>query len=289
MKKIRKIALYVNPDKDDGAYTEKVLDCLKRGGADITMLNQHKSAANNIEISKYVNTIDELLDGAEAFVVLGGDGTILDVCGDAANHGVPVMGINLGHFGFMASFEKEDTESASCLFTGEYHIEERMMAHVCVEDAGVKKDLLSLNEAAVFSGEKSRTASFSIKCDGRRAIDVHADGMLIATPTGSTAYSLSAGGPIIDPLTELFCVTPVCPLELGSRPIVFSGASVLQIQGRTGGDNSCGITVTVDGRNPTYVSKDATVTIKKSDKVMKMIKSGPDRFFDILNNKFYNR
>ena len=290
MKKIKKVAVYINSDKDEsGVYTKKVLDVLSGGGADISVLKAHGTPEIDINISKYFDNIDDLLSDVEAFVVLGGDGTILDICGDAARHGVPVLGINFGHLGFLTSFEKEDLENARCIFTGEYHIEERMMADVHVEDGDLTRDFIALNEAAVFSGEYSRIASFFIKCDGRHAIDARADGMIVATPTGSTAYSLSAGGPVIDPQTELFCVTPISPHELGSRPIVFSGTSVLQMHGRTGGAKRSGITVTVDGRNPTYISENALVTVKKSDHVMKMIKSGPDRFFDILNNKFYNR
>jgi len=283
MNKIKKVAVYVNAKCDkSGKYTASTLDFLQKYGAEITMLNKDAARAENIDVFKFVDSVDELTDCADALIMLGGDGTMLDISEAAARHGVPIFGINLGHLGFLTSVEKNDIKKVSCLFTGEYIIEERMMMDVAVGDSV----FTSLNEAALFSSETSKIAHFSLLCDGRKVIELSADGLLVSTPTGSTAYSLSAGGPVIDPLTSLFCVTPVCPHALGSRPIVFSANSVL---GVFGASSSSGITVSVDGKDKIAVEENGTVTISKSELVTKIIKTGEDRFFDILNTKFYKR
>ena len=285
MKKIKKVAVYVNSKCDkSGRYTASALDFLRSGGADITMLEKDAALVKNIDAFKFVDDIDALVDGADALIMLGGDGTMLDICGAAARRDVPIFGINLGHLGFLTSVEKSEIKKVECLFSGEYIIEERMMMDVAV--GGVV--LASLNEAALFSSETSKIAHFSLFCDGKKVIDLSADGLIISTPTGSTAYSLSAGGPVIDPSTALFCVTPVCPHALGSRPIIFSADSVLGVSGVTAAAPS-EITVSVDGKDKLAVKKSDTVKISRSKLVTKIIKVGEDRFFDILNTKFYKR
>lgn len=285
MKKIKKVAVYVNRKCDkSGKYTAAALDILKSCGAEITMCEKDAALAKSIDGFKFVDTIDELADGSDALIMLGGDGTMLEICGAAARHRVPIFGINLGHLGFLTSVEKTDVGKLSCLFSGDYTTEKRMM--IDVETGG--SVYTALNEAALFSAETSKIAHFSLFCDGRKAIDIASDGLIVSTPTGSTAYSLSAGGPIIDPSTELFCVSPVCPHALGSRPIVFSADSVLGVSGITSG-SSAGITVLVDGKKKIPVAKDDAVKISRSALVTETIKIGEDRFFDILNTKFYKR
>lgn len=290
MKKIKNVSLYVNRERDaGGTYTRAAADVLLSHGAAVKMLARDRDAVTeHIDIFKFVDNIDGLLSGADALVMLGGDGTMLDVCGEAAKRGVPVLGINLGHLGFLTSVERNETDKISALFTGEYTVEERMMCDVSVADGDMTKTFAALNEATVFSSTSSKVASFSISCDGRRVINFKADGIIVSTPTGSTAYSLSAGGPIIDPSTELVCVTPICPHVLGSRPIVFSADSVIEISGRTDSSDT-GINVTVDGREQIHASENATVTVKRSPLKTKIIKIGADRFFDIVNTKLYNR
>ena len=289
MKKIKKVSLYVNGERDeDGAFTRATLDVLTSHGASVTMLVRDKTRAGNIDTFKYVDNIDELISGADALVMLGGDGTMLDVCGTAAKYGVPILGVNLGHLGFLTSVERTETDKISALFSGDYSIEERMMLDVAVKDGDATNEYTALNDVTVFSSTSSKVASFTLTCDGRRVITFKSDGVIVSTPTGSTAYSLAAGGPIIDPSTELFCVTPVCPHALGSRPIVFSAGSVLEISGKTNSSDT-GVNVTPDGRDRFRASEDAKIVISRSALKTKIIRIGSGRFFDIVNTKLYNR
>jgi len=290
MKKIKNVSIYVNRDRDvDGKIARAALGVLLSNGAAVTMLGKDRDiVSENIDIFKYVDNIDELLTGADALIMLGGDGTMLDVSAAAARHGVPVLGINLGHLGFLTTVERDETEKIAALFSGEYSVEERMMLDVTVKDGKTSSSYTALNDVTVFSSTSSKVASFTLDCDGRRVITFKSDGVIVSTPTGSTAYSLSAGGPIIDPSTELFCVTPVCPHVLGSRPIVFSAGSVLEISGRTDSADT-GIRVTPDGRRQISAGEKAKVIISRSALKTKIIKIGKDRFFDIVNTKLYNR
>lgn len=290
MKKIKNVSVYVNRERDEnGKYARAATAVLSSHGATVKMVKKDADiVGKHIDTFKFVDNIDELLSGADALVMLGGDGTMLDVCGAAARHGVPVLGINLGHLGFLTSVERDETDKISALFDGSFTVEERMMTDVTVSDGKDEKTFTALNEVTVFSSTSSKVASFTLSCDGRRVIKFKADGIIVSTPTGSTAYSLSAGGPIIDPSTELFCATPICPHVLGSRPIVFSADSVLEISGKTDSADT-GINVTIDGREQLHASENSTVSVKRSPLKTKIIKIGADRFFDIVNTKLYNR
>lgn len=289
MKKIKNVSLYINRERDEGnRCTHAVLDILNKNGASVTMLRDCEDVDVHIDALKYVDSIDELVSGADALIMLGGDGTMLRVCGACARSNVPILGINLGHLGFLTSIERDDTDKIASLFSGDYSIEERMMLDVTVTDGDKKSSYTPLNDVTVFSSTSSKIASFTLTCDGRRVISFKSDGIIVSTPTGSTAYSLAAGGPIIDPLTELICVTPVCPHALGSRPIVFSAASVLEISGKTNSSNT-GVVVTPDGKRQLRASQYSKTVISRSELKTKIIKIGENRFFDIVNTKLYNR
>lgn len=289
MKKIENVSLYLNRERGDAdKYVRATLDVLTKHGASVTMLRDCESIGGNIDTFKYVDNIDELVSGADALIMLGGDGTMLRVCGASARCGVPILGINLGHLGFLTGIERDDTDKIASLFSGDYSIEERMMLDVAVYDGDSISNYTPLNDVTVFSSTSSKIASFTLSCDGRRVISFKADGIIVSTPTGSTAYSLAAGGPIIDPLTELICVTPVCPHSLGSRPIVFSADSVLEISGRTNSSDT-GVVVTPDGKKQLHISENSKTVIRRSELKTKIIKIGENRFFDIVNTKLYNR
>ncbi|MBR6050984.1 MAG: NAD(+)/NADH kinase [Clostridia bacterium] len=289
MKKIKNVSLYLNRERDDAdKYVHAALNVLTKHGASVTMLHGCEDVGGHIDVFKYVDDIDELVSEADALIMLGGDGTMLRVCGASARRGVPILGINLGHLGFLTGIERDDIDKIASLFSGDYSIEERMMLDVTATDGDNISSYTSLNDVTVFSSASSKIASFTLSCDGRRVISFKADGIIVSTPTGSTAYSLAAGGPIIDPLTDLICVTPVCPHSLGSRPIVFSADSVLEISGKTNSSDT-GVVVTPDGINQLHVSESSKTVIRRSALRTKIIKIGENRFFDIVNTKLYNR
>ena len=161
-----------------------------------------------------------------------------------------------------------------------------MMVDVKITDSGISHELHALNDVVITSGTRAKIADFSVKCDGNKAIPIRADGIIVATPTGSTAYSLSAGGPVIDTRTELFCITPVSPHSLSSRPIVVSADSVITVSGKTLAAQT-DIYIAADGRKGLSVSERSVIEIRRSPMKTKLIRIGNEGFFDILTKKMY--
>lgn len=287
MEKIR-AALFVNPERDpDFSYSRKVVKTLLAFDIDVCSDRRYRGVLGESKDDiVYYTYVEEMLRNVDMMIVLGGDGTMLEYCEKASTHDLPILGINLGHLGFLTTLERDEIRKLSEIADGNYTLDERMMAKVKIIDSGISHEFYALNDVTVTSATRSKTADFNINCNGKADISFRADGVIISTPTGSTAYSLSAGGPVIDTSTELFCMTPICPHSLTSRPIVFAADSVLTISGCSGGADSS-ICITSDGRTGIQVSKDATIEIKKSDFTTKIVRIGDDNFFNILSKKMY--
>lgn len=281
-------AIFTNIDRDpDFSYTKKVVRTLL--ACEIGVCADRRFRYNLGECKDevdYHTYVEEMLRAANMIVVLGGDGSILEISEKAATHGLPVLGINLGHLGFLTTLERDEVLKLTELARGNYTIDERMMASVRITDNSVSHEFYALNDITVTSVSRAKIGSFNVSCNEKTNINFKADGVVISTPTGSTAYSLSAGGPVIDTSTELFCMTPLCPHSLTSRPIVFSGDSVITVSGKTGGAVS-DVFVTSDGRSGVQISENARITIRRSDCKMKLVRIGSDGFFDILSKKMY--
>ncbi len=244
-------------------YKEKIFRSLK-----------HKS---NFEYLSY----DEIYERAELAVVLGGDGFILDAARRAAPTGVPILGINLGRVGYMTELETDELSLLDKYFEGDYRIDERAMLEVTlVSSSGSKKfSSFALNDVVVANGSTARIVDLTLMEDGETISSYRADGLIVATPTGSTAYSLSAGGPIIDPKLACFCVTPVCPHSLGARPLVFPDTARLGIK------NTCVrekvLHITVDGRATYDMFYGDVAEITRSSLTTKLVR--------IKNSGFYSK
>ena len=207
---------------------------------------------------------DELYAEADLLIVMGGDGTILETARRAASRHTPILGINLGRVGYMAELEMDELERLSVLFEDGYEIEKRSMLHVELlkTDGTVRFTAYGLNDAVLTNGAVARIVDVELYESGRPVTSVRADGLIVATPTGSTAYSLSAGGPVADPRMRCFCVTPICPHSLAARPMIFPDDAVLEVR------NTCVrekmLFLTVDGRTNCEVYRNETVRITRS-------------------------
>ncbi len=227
----------------------------------------------------------ELYDRADAVVALGGDGTFLTAAREAIPRGLPMVGVNFGHTGYMAELEKSEIDTLARILDDNYDIVERMTLCVdIISSSGTRRvSDCCLNEAVVSHGNISRIADIALYCDSEHVADHRADGIIVATPTGSTAYSMSAGGPILDPYMQCMCVTPVCPQSLTARPMLFGSESVLEIV------NVCermpSVYLTLDGRDNFEIGCGMRVKISRSEHTAKMISFGSRRFFEILKNK----
>ena len=226
----------------------------------------------------------DLVETADMIVVLGGDGTMLDVCVHVAELSKPVVGVNLGHLGFLTAVERDNIAGLAELSTGNFTVEERMMLDVEIATGFTAYRQRILNDVVIATGVCSRMAEFELSGDTGLRLGYRADGLIVATPTGSTAYSLSAGGPVVDPAANLIAVTPICPHTLLRGSVILSPETGITVTGRTR-DEQTDIRVTTDGKNGTLVSCDSEIKIKKSEYTAKIVKIGTNRFFDILETK----
>lgn len=219
-------------------------------------------------------------EGADLYIVLGGDGSIMRASHSAAMHGIPILSVNLGRMGYMAELEKNELDLISNFFSGNYHIEERMMLSVITPD---RKERLALNDAVLSNGRVSKMVTFSLYSNGQFLTRYNADGIIISTPTGSTAYSMSAGGPIVDPSVECLIATPVCPHSLNSRPVIFSGKNELTIVNET--DREIPMFITIDGGDNLEIGYQDTVSVKRSDITTKLVRIKDECFYGTLSKK----
>lgn len=227
-------------------------------------------------------------DGVDGILVLGGDGTLLRAARELAGQKIPFLGINLGHLGYLAEIERQNIRPAiDRLLAEDYTIEERMMLSGSVYVGGkcVGTDV-ALNDIVMNRSGNLRVVDYHIYVNGQYLNAFTADGIIVCTPTGSTGYSLSAGGPIISPTASLLVLTPICPHTLNSRSIVLSGEDHIRIaigEGRReGSDEAC---VTFDGDTCFQMRSGDYVEIERSTEVTRIIKISQVSFLEVLRNK----
>ena len=228
---------------------------------------------------------DEIYRVAECIVVLGGDGSILDAARRASPHGKPLFGINMGHLGYMTEAEGGDLSMLSRLVEGDFHIDERSMLSVEVynQTGGRKASSFALNDAVISNGSVARIVDLELYEGGGLVSCFRADGLIVATPTGSTAYSMAAGGPIADPRLNCFCVTPICSHSLTARPMLFRDDCTLEVK------NVCQrekmLYLTVDGRINFELYRGDSVRITRSPTKTRLIRLHEQSFYAILQEK----
>lgn len=231
--------------------------------------------------------LTEVLTGCDSAIAIGGDGTIVHVAKAAAVAGCPVLGINAGHVGFLAGLEADEADALPALLNGDYTVDTRALLEVTVHTDEGDVTRYAMNEAVISRGGLSRLVDVTVTADGGEVLSCRGDGVIIATPTGSTAYSLSAGGPVVDPAVDCLLLTPVCPHSLDSRPRVWSGGVVLTATAvAADGDPAY---VTVDGEENIPLLSDNTVTIRRADKTVRLLRLTRDTFYERLRRKLSDR
>ena len=227
---------------------------------------------------------DELYSLADVIITVGGDGTIMRYAKRAALYNKPVLAINAGRMGYLADIEQNELSLISKLIKGEYKTETRMMLDVSVyENGNLMGSYSALNDAVITSGFISRIIDISVAVE-KDAISYRADGLIVSTPTGSTAYSMSAGGPIIDPSTENICITPICSHSLSAKPILMSANTTLSLKSFS--KKRSEIYLTVDGRKVANVKPFSEIKITKSKNVVKFIRLSNRSFYKTMSVKF---
>ena len=227
---------------------------------------------------------DSLYSLADIIITIGGDGTIIRYAKRAALDNKPVLGINAGRMGYLANIEQNELSLISKLKSKEYFVEDRMMLSVDVfENGNLINSYTALNDAVITSGFISRIVDISVSV-GKDTINYLADGLIVSTPTGSTAYSMSAGGPIIDPSTENMCITPICSHSLSAKPILLGAEKEISLKSFS--KKRTEIYLTVDGRKVTNVKPYTQIKITKSPNSVKLIRLNDRSFYKTLSVKF---
>ncbi|MBR7132828.1 MAG: NAD(+)/NADH kinase [Clostridia bacterium] len=227
---------------------------------------------------------EQLYKLADIIITIGGDGTIIRYAKRAALDNKPVLGINAGRMGYLANIEQNELPLLSKLNRGEYVIEKRMMLSVSLlENGRLINEYTALNDAVITSGFISRIIDISATVDGD-SISYRADGLIVSTPTGSTAYSMSAGGPIIDPLTESFCITPICSHSLSAKPILLGADNTIKLKAFS--KKRTDIFLTVDGRKVAAMRPFTEVRITRSERTVQLVRLNDRSFYKTLSYKF---
>jgi len=229
-------------------------------------------------------TIPQLGGKADLLVVVGGDGTILNVAGHLGESSPPIFGINVGSLGFLTCASSPAfREAVECIAKGKMTFSNRALLEVVLRDSKEKhKPMIALNDAVFSRGEISRLIRLRTRVNGETLTEFNADELIIATPTGSTAYSLSAGGPILEPESGVFVITPICPHVLTNRSIIVSDKSVIEVEAS---EPDYPVYLTVDGRDPLPIAKDATVQIRKAKKTLQLAAMPDMSFFSVVRQK----
>lgn len=229
--------------------------------------------------------VEESYKSVDAIIVLGGDGTILESARRAAPFGVPVMGLNLGRLGYMAELEMSELDEIARIVSGDYKLEKRSMLNIELLDTNgeSRKNEYALNDAVLSNGTISRVVDLELYEGGSNIANYRADGMIISTPTGSTAYSLAAGGAIVDPRLACFCVTPICPHSLLARPLVFPDSACLEIKNICRREKT--LFLTVDGRVNYELVCGESVRITRSPLTTSFIRLKEESFYEKLRQK----
>lgn len=280
---MKTVALTSNPRKDENySIARKVCEYLKDHFHLICDEKMNISEAERV-------SVDEIRERADIMIVIGGDGTILRFCRLLCKKETPVLGINMGRLGFLAEVEVEDLERGmKALIEGDYKIERRSMLYGSIIRGGRPVDKFNaLNDVVVSCSSFKRMVNTKIKIDGVLAGSYASDGIIAATPTGSTAYSLSAGGPIVDSSLDVTVLTPICPHTLSSRSIIVPTYKPIEIE--VWSKSAKGLLLTVDGQEGFYLQNDDVVRICRSRYKSHLIKIEDRNFYDILKNKISER
>ena len=276
-----KVSVIANESKDaDFSVTRKVIEKMSQ----IATVSVSETLLGVVKADVYAKDAD-LYRGRDMALVLGGDGTLLAAARRAAPYGTPVLGINLGRIGFLTGVEKDAfLESDIENMMRHVRIESRMMLRASVWREGEEiAAYCGLNEASVRNMTGASLLRLAVKADGRLLGAYAADGIIVATPTGSTAYSFAAGGPAVHPELSALLVTPICPHMLHARPVVLPGESVLEAEvGDLRGKKAC---LTVDGADSTELYRGDLIRIEKADHAAKIAALHNHMFFEVLRNK----
>lgn len=284
---MKRVILAPNPYRDKNFETlREAVRVLNEAGIE-TRVCLPFEVDRNYELPRDIrfSRMDRELPGVSMLICFGGDGTLLHMAKTATRHGIPVLGVNIGTMGFMAELESTELSQLARIATDDYTIDNRMMLDVTVHrDRDIIFHDLCLNDIAITKGAVARIVHLEVKCDGVQAMECGGDGIIVATPTGSTAYNLSAGGPIVEPDAHSILVTPICAHDVASRCIITSDKRTVSVSMTRNARRNAYLSV--DGGRALRMNMGDVATIRKSDLCAKLVRLKERSFFDVVNMKF---
>ena len=284
-----KAAIIPNPTKAGAIeFTQKAAELIERCGGTVLMLDEFRADFAEDKNIEFFNSTEPMIKSCDIVIAVGGDGTIINAAKYACAEDRPILGVNFGRIGFVAQLEPSELFKLKAIINGKYKTEKRMMLKAEIITAnGEKSVYYALNDVVISRGSYSRILDFTIGHNDREICSYRADGLIFSTPTGSTAYSLSAGGPVVEPTMDCIVFTPVCTHSLFSRPIVFSADSVLSVAAGCG--ESCEAIVTVDGQISKKLCEGDIVKISRAERAVRLIITNEKTFYSVLGDKLNRR
>ena len=284
---MKQIILTPNPYRDKNFQTVRAAaKVLKDAGMEPRICLPFE-VDRNYELPKDLrfHKLDRELQNAELVICFGGDGTILHMAKAATRKNIPILGVNIGTMGFMAELESTELDQLARLANDDYTLDRRMMLDVVVQrDRDIIFHDIGLNDVVITKGAIARIAHLSVKCDGIEVMECGGDGIIVATPTGSTAYSLSAGGPIVEPEARNILITPICAHDVMSRCIVASDKRVINVELVHNARRNAYLSV--DGGKALRLNLGDVATVRRSNLETKLVRLKDRSFYDVVNMKF---
>lgn len=279
---MQRISLFVNKSRDtELSATKEIISLLKKYNKTIIL---DISLKDELDITDLLfATGDGLFEESDLVIALGGDGTILKTVNQAANYNVPVAGINLGHLGFLTIAERNDLSNLVKILEGDFSVEHRMMLEARITSGSqITETYAALNDI-IIRGDSSKMISLTAKVDGTTTSEYLADGIIVSTSTGSTAYSLSCGGPIVHKSLDCMIMTPICPHTLKSRCMVISPDSKVSVEFDA---SYCSeVDLKIDGSSVRHLGADEYIEIVRSEKRVPLVSVNTRNYFDVIREK----
>lgn len=281
--RLRRIGVVANPDKPGAeALTRRVAAALERAG---------RRVAYDVATARLVGTkgvpadsLATLAGETDLVIVLGGDGTMLRAAREVAGSATPLLGINLGNLGFLTAVSPEQLTSAlRKLWEGRFELEERSLLEADARQGSSSATILALNDVVLARGQASRLIELGVEVNGELLTRYRCDGLIASSPTGSTAYSLAAGGAIVAPDAEVLMLTPICPHTLSIRPVVINLRARVDV---TLVSDRLTASVTADGQQQLELAPGDRVTIRRSERTVRLVRLAGSSFYATLRHKF---
>lgn len=283
---MKNVALIItDTDKLDRQYLSAILGVLRKKDCCVLLSDEFREALAPLDETLRFFPGKTYLEDCDLALALGGDGSVIEGARLTAARGIPLAGINFGRLGYMTALNKDEPDRLGEILDGGFRIEERVMLDIAVSRADklIPMPYPALNEVILSNAPMTRMLSFDLFCNGIKTQNYRADGIIIATPSGSTAYSLSAGGPVVSPSLDCMIATPLCPHSLTSRPVVFDGTTQIELRNLQCSEST--LYIAADGRNIFYLEPNDAVVVRRSAIKTKLVRPQSDSFLNTLYRK----